>query len=182
MTSRLKARQDTKHADTPSALYQSILADAGYDTQILTDTALHFKQDDQNFLLAAEVNSPFVAIAFPNFYAIESADKRQRLIAICHKATAIEKGIKFFVKDDQTHAMFETFVADPDHLAAVLPAVMENFNKSLQSFNHSVMFNMLWEDSDPAAESLTEMLAERLKALIAEYDTSASDDAKTVVH
>jgi Putative bacterial sensory transduction regulator len=117
---------------TKLALYQDYLTEEGYRPTVDDDGDLVFKCEGKVYILyASESDKSFFRLVFPNFWAIESEEERQRVYQSCTLANAQVKVAKIYTVGDDTWASVELFLAEPEHFKPV-------FERSLRAVEAAV--------------------------------------------
>lgn len=120
-------------------MYAEFLKSEGYSPTIDSDGDVVFKYEGRTYLLYGNESDPqFFRIAFPNFWAIESAEERRRVERACLEVTANMKVVKVYPVDDDTWASVELLVDPPEAFRAVFRRSLVLLQEAAHEFRERV--------------------------------------------
>ena len=121
-------------------LYLDHLRDEGYSPRLDKDGDIVFKIEGRAYaILVDEDDVGFFQLVYPNFWSIESAHERQRVVAAAERATARTKVAKVYVVRDDVWASFEVLFPAPDQFKSVLPRAIRTLRTAVQTFREHMV-------------------------------------------
>lgn len=111
-----------------------ILSEEGFRPKDEKDF-ISFKYEGDTYVVEEdEYDEKFVRIILPNFWEIESAEERQRVLEVGQEITRRIKCSKVFPVEDQVWASIELFLPDESSFGAVLDRCMSSLSGAVMAF------------------------------------------------
>ncbi len=117
------------------AMYQTYLTAEGYVPKLDDDGDLAFKYEGRLYVVILDdMDDVFVRLVFPNFWPIESAEERGRVVRAAQVATAQTKVAKIFVVEDNVWGSVELFCSPPEVFTNVFRRSMSALQAAVEKF------------------------------------------------
>ena len=103
------------------------------------DDDVRFKAEGRLYFIAIDDEDPqFFRLVFPNFWSIEDADERQKVLVAASHATMKTKVSKVFVVRDNVWASVELFVGQPVGVQPVFKRSLSALQAGVRAFAESM--------------------------------------------
>ena len=107
--------------------YREYLAELGYRPEVDGDGDIVFKHEGRTYcIILSEKDDTYFQLVYPNFWKIEGAEERAKVILASVTATADTKVAKVYPVNDNVWACIEMFCATPE-------AVKPVFNRAISA-------------------------------------------------
>ena len=126
---------DTLTKATLQRLYIDYLTSEGYRPTLDSDGDVTFKRQGGSYFIGVAADDlNFFRVVFPNFWPIESAAERSKVLVAADFSNAKSKVCKVYTTRNNVWAVIELYVASPADFEKVFPRAMSGLDNGVANF------------------------------------------------